>query len=336
MSTWFIRFYTGPPSIKMDMFVYTSDRDFELPDDLQLNLVNDDMESRESFMIGITPCLLPIGIFQGRSTNLSYEFYNPMVAAKQCGLGQFPINLYFHRLLESRGIVSSGLIMSKALEIETPNLGDCDRLHLSAFVHISFQAWWQEWAAHIFHQSARFYVTELIQGISPQVPDEPVPTVSNSGQRICYAQAVAPSGSTILESIIGLTAPKVSSLLQGPMIKGNPKRKASAKGKSQKSSKKAKTDDQADLEELDPSMEEFLDEQVMEEEVDATAASASEEEDSSAETAKKPSAKTTTIPSADDQAGAAQPRKTRHAVRKVSIFLLLNFMQFPSYWYAII
>jgi hypothetical protein len=35
MSTWFIRFFTGPPSARMDMFVYTSDRDFELPDDLQ-------------------------------------------------------------------------------------------------------------------------------------------------------------------------------------------------------------------------------------------------------------------------------------------------------------
>jgi hypothetical protein len=162
MSTWFIRFYTGPPSVRMDMFIYTSDRDFELPDDLRLSLINDDMESWELFMIGLTPCLLPVGIFQGRSTTLSYEFYNPMVAARQCGLGQVPISLYLHKLLESRGMVPSALVMSKALEIELPNLGDCDRLHLNAFVHINFQTWWQEWAAHIFHQSARFYVTELI------------------------------------------------------------------------------------------------------------------------------------------------------------------------------
>lgn len=126
MSTWFIRFYTGPPSVRMDMFVYTSDRDFEFPDDLQLSLVNDDLESRELFMIGLTPCLLPVGLFQGRSTSLSYEFYNPMVAARQCGLGQLTVSLYLHKLLESRGTVPSALVMSKALEIELPNLGDCD------------------------------------------------------------------------------------------------------------------------------------------------------------------------------------------------------------------
>lgn len=216
--------------------------------------------------------------------------------------------------------MSSAPIMSKVLEIGIPNLGDCDRLHRSAFVHISFQAWWQEWAAHIFHQSDRFHITELIQGISPEVSDGPIPSVSNSGQKILYAQAVAPSGSTILESIIGLTAPKVSTLLQGPMTRENPKRKVPTKGKSQKSSKKAKTDDQAGLEELDPSIEEFLDEQVIEEEVDAAAADAPEEENPSVETTEEPSVETTTIPPADDQVSTAQPRKTRHAVCKVTRF----------------
>lgn len=339
MATWFIRFFTGPPSAKMDMFVYTSDRDFELPDDLQLSLINDDMESRELFMIGLTPCLLPVGVFQGRSTSLSYEFYTPMTAARQCGLGQLPISLHLHKLLESRGTVPSALVMNKAMEIELPNLGDCDRLHLNAFVHINFQTWWQEWAAHIFHRSARFYVTELIQGISPQVPDEPIPSVSNSGRKIFYAQAIAPSGSTILESIIGLTAPKVATLLQGPMPKENPKRKAPAKGKSQKASKKAKTDDQADAEELDPSLEEFLEEQVMEEEIDAAAADAHEEENPSGETTQEPSAEAAEIPPADDQDDAPQPKRTRHAVRKVNIIsslclhnlLVLSHFNFISF-----
>nr|BAX24980.1 aminotransferase-like [Oryza minuta] len=292
------------------------DQDFELPDDLHLDLVNDDMESRESFMIGITPCLVPVGIFQGRSTSLSYEFYNSMAVARQCGLGQLPINLYFHKLLESRGIVSSALIMSKALEIEIPNLGDCDRLHLSAFIHISFQAWWQEWATHIFHQSARFYLTELIQDISPQVPDGSIPSVSNSGQKISYAMVLAPSGNSVLESAIGLTAPKVSSLLQGPIAKETTKRKTPAGDKPQKPVKKSKVADQADPVRLDPFVEEFLDDQVMEEEVDAAAADVPEEEKPSAETTKEPSAKTTTIPPVDDQANAAQPKKTRHAIRK--------------------
>jgi Protein of unknown function (DUF1165). len=297
------------------------------------------MESRELFMIGLTPCLLPVGIFQGRSTSLSYEFYNPMTAARQCGLGQLPISLYLHKLLESRGTIPSALIMSKALEIELPNLGDCDRLHLNAFIHINFQTWWQEWAAHIFYQSARFYVTELIQGISPQVPDEPIPSVSNSGRKIFYAQAIAPSGSTILESIIGLTAPKASTLLQGPMIKENPKRKAPTKGKSQKSSKKAKIDDQADLDELDPSLEDFLDEQVKEEEVDTATADVHEEENPSVEITQESSAEAAKIPPADDQDDAPQPKRTRHAVRKVNKIsslclhnlLVLSYFNFISF-----
>jgi hypothetical protein len=121
-----------------------------------------------------------------------------------------------------------------------------------------------------------------------------------------------------MESIIGQTAPKLASLLQGPMPKENPKRKAPAKSKSQKASKKARTDDQADAEELDPSLEEFLDEQVMEEEVDVAAADAHEEENPSAETTKEPSAEATEIPPADDQGDAPQPKRTRHAVRKVN------------------
>ncbi|MGZ7246650.1 hypothetical protein ACXWO4_11370, partial [Streptococcus pyogenes] len=69
-------------------------------------------------------------------------------------------------------------------------------------------------------------------------------------------------------------------------------------------------------------MEEFLDDQVMEEEVDAAAADLPEEDPSaktakeaSAKPAKDPSATTTTVPPADDPADVAQPRRTRHAIR---------------------
>lgn len=282
-------------------------------------------------MIGVSPCLLPVGIFQGRSISLSYAFYNPMVAARQCGLGQLPISLYFHRLLESRGTVSSALIMSKILEIETPTLGACDRLCLNAFIHFNFQTWWHEWATHIFHQSAKFYLTELIHNISPQVPDVPAPSVSNSGQRITYAPVLAPSGKTVLKSIIGLTTPKVSTLLQGLIIKETTKRKAPAKDKAQKLAKKPKTNDPADLDKLDPSIEEFLDDQVMEEEIDVAAAEIHEDQNPSATIAEQPSAKpteepsatTTADPSADDQSDAAQPKRIRHVVRKVSIIFLI-------------
>lgn len=320
----------------MDMFVYPSDSNFELPADLTLGELNDDMVARELFMIGITPCLLPVGVFQGRNTSLSYEFYNPMVTERQCGLGQLSIGQHFHRLLESRGTVPSALVMSKVLETRVPNLGDRDRLWLSPFIHISFQSWWQEWASHLFHQSARFYLTELIDNISPQVPDSPIPSVSNSGQKITYALILAPSGKSVMESTIGLTAPKVSSLLQGPIAKETPKRKAPVKEKTQKIGKKPRTDDQANLDELDPSIEEFLEDQVMEEEVDAAVADLPEEDPSaktakvpSAKSAKDPSAMTTMVPPADDPADAAQPRRTRHAVRKVRMIPFLNSYDLP-------
>lgn len=93
-----------------------------------------------------------------------------------------------------------------------------------------------------------------------------------------------------MESTIGLTAPKVSSLLQGPIVKETTKRKALAKEKIQKPGKKSKTDDQTDLDQLDASMEEFLDDQMMEEEVDAAAANMPEDQHPSASTAEEPSA----------------------------------------------
>lgn len=342
MSSWFTHFYNGSPSAKMDMFVYLADSEFELPADLNLGLLNEDIVSREIFMISVSPCLLPIGIFQSRNTSLSYEFYNPMVAARQCGIGQLPINLYFHRLIEKRGTISFALLMNKILETEIPILGDCDRLNLNIFVHLSFQSWWHEWTNHIFHQAAKFYLTELINNISPQVPDAPAPSVSNSGQRISYALVMAPSGKMVTESAIGLTAPKVTSLLQGSIAKETIKRKAPAKEKIQKSSKKAKTDEPTDLVILDPSIEEFLNEQVMAEEIDAAADDISEEQHPSATAAEipsieptkepsadkqieHPSATTTAEPLADEQSEATQPRRPKHAVRKVdTIFFSLR------------
>lgn len=336
MSEWFSQFYTVSSSAKMEMFVYSADAEFELPADLNLEAINDEIDSRELFMISISPCILPVGIFQGRSTSLSYEFYNPITAARQFGLGQLPIGLYFHQLLENKGTVPLALLMSKVLSIKIPTLGDCDQLNLNIFMHTSFQTWWREWASHIFHQSAKFYLTELISNISPQVPDAPIPSTSASGQRISYAMVLAPSGNSVLESTIGLTAPKVTSLLQEPIVKETFKRKKPAKEKVQTSSKKAKLDDPADTAVLDPSIEEFLDEQVLEEEIDEAAAEIAEEQTTSATAVMELSAKQSQDPSADIPADTpsaiiitepsvdvppttTQPKRTKQAIRKVNI-----------------
>lgn len=147
---------------------------------------------------------------------------------------------------------------------------------------------------------------------------------------------LAPSGNSVLESTIGLTAPKVTSLLQEPIVKETFKRKKPAKEKVQTSSKKAKLDDPADTAVLDPSIEEFLDEQVLEEEIDEAAAEIAEEQTTSATAVMELSAKQSQDPSADIPADTpsaiiitepsvdvppttTQPKRTKQAIRKVNI-----------------
>ena len=116
-----------------------------------------------------------------------------------------------------------------------------------------------------------------------QTTESSPPHQSNSGKDIQYAPGLIPNGGGLSPPVIGYDAPKTSALLQGlvrePADAGK-KRKTRSSAVSivapikKKKTKKTKPAD--DLPALDPSIEQALDEEVIEDEVDQAAAEVSD------------------------------------------------------------
>ncbi len=145
--------------------------DFELPADFRFKDINHEryQKSREVFATAISPCILLVSIHQGRNIQASYEFYHPKSSARQFGMGQLPISLYFADKIQCRGDISSALMMDRLLNIPGAPLGSIENIELARFRSRAFNRWWGEWKLHLFHQSASVYMTDLIPDVVPQV-----------------------------------------------------------------------------------------------------------------------------------------------------------------------
>nr|BAD31752.1 aminotransferase-like protein [Oryza sativa Japonica Group]BAD32095.1 aminotransferase-like protein [Oryza sativa Japonica Group] len=124
------------------------------------------------------------------------------------------------------------------------------------------------------------------------------PRQSNSGKDIQYAPGLIPNGDGLTPPVIGYDAPKTSALLQGlirePADAGKKRKPRSsavniAAPSKKKKTKKTKPAD--DLPTLDPSIEQVLDEEIIEDEIDQAAA------EKKKTAVKKKSAVTTSKPS---------------------------------------
>ncbi len=171
LKDWFFSFYDGFQKDARVWFFYADSMDFELPADFRFEDINHEkfQQSREVFTTAISPCILPVGIHQGRNIQVSYEFYHPMTSARQFGMGQLPIGLYFADKIQCRGDISSTLIMDRLLNIPGPQLGSIENIELARSRNRAFDRWWSEWKLHLFHQSASMYMTDLFPDAIPQV-----------------------------------------------------------------------------------------------------------------------------------------------------------------------
>lgn len=124
--TWFYHFYDGFPRNARIWYPYEDVKADELPADFRPDIINSDSRSREVFVSALSPCILPTGFFTGchcharkfpnripSHSHVSYEFYHPMVAARQLGCGQVSIGLYFANKIQTRGSISSALIFNR-------------------------------------------------------------------------------------------------------------------------------------------------------------------------------------------------------------------------------
>ena len=146
LKDWFFSFYDGFPRNARAWFFYEDSMDFELPSDFRFEDINSEKfdRSREVFAAAISPCILPVGIHQGRNIQASYEFYHPTNSARQFGMGQLPISLYFADKIQCRGDISSTLMMDRLLNIQGPPLGTIDNIKLAQFRSRAFDLWWGE------------------------------------------------------------------------------------------------------------------------------------------------------------------------------------------------
>jgi hypothetical protein len=97
LKDWFCSFYEGFQKDARVWFPYEDLADIDLPSDFRFEDINHEryQKSREVFSTAISPCILPVGIHQGRNIQVSYEFYHPMSSARQLGMSQLPIGLFF-------------------------------------------------------------------------------------------------------------------------------------------------------------------------------------------------------------------------------------------------
>jgi hypothetical protein len=82
-----------------------------------------------------------------------YESYQPVVAARQFGLGQVPPHFFLHHLTESRADLPDGLTSQRCYSL-------FNDLHLPipvdlslTFSAIGYGDWWSIWKTHIFRKA---------------------------------------------------------------------------------------------------------------------------------------------------------------------------------------
>jgi hypothetical protein len=97
LKDWFCSFYEGFQRDARVWFQYEDSVNFDLPANFRFEDIDSEKfdKSREVFSAAISPCILPVGIHQGRNIQVSYEFYHPMSSARQFGMGQLTIGLFF-------------------------------------------------------------------------------------------------------------------------------------------------------------------------------------------------------------------------------------------------
>nr|AAM00944.1 Hypothetical protein [Oryza sativa Japonica Group]AAN04940.1 Unknown protein [Oryza sativa Japonica Group]AAP52918.1 hypothetical protein LOC_Os10g17300 [Oryza sativa Japonica Group] len=286
-------FYEGFQRDARVWFPYEDSVNFDLPADFKFEDINSEkfQKSREVFSAAISPCILPVGIHQGRNIQVSYEFYHPMSSARKSGMGQLPIGLFFTDKIQCSGEISSTLMMDLLLNIPGPPLASIENIELARFRSKNFDRWWGEWKQHIFHQSASIYMTDLFPDVVPQTTKSSPPRTSNRGKDIEYAPGLLPNGGRKRKT-------KASAIDPSALA---PKKKT----------KKNKPKPADDLPTLDPSIEQALDEEEIGEDFDQAAAELSDAGE------KTPSASPKQTPP-NPAAPAHFSRKKKTAVKKKS------------------
>ncbi|KAK1627828.1 hypothetical protein QYE76_002143 [Lolium multiflorum] len=175
---WFQIFFQG--SEDPLFFPYTESENFENPVSFRLDSFADDAGTRRLYSIMIRPCFLPVGMStSNRIIKPGYESYQPVVVARQLGLGQVPPHFFLHHLTASRAELPDILTGQRcytffdALAIPIPH-----NLRFTTTTD-GFDTWWSMWKTHVFRRALGPLLRQLDAEYSipaHQEQDGPEPT----------------------------------------------------------------------------------------------------------------------------------------------------------------
>jgi hypothetical protein len=157
---WFKVFYRGLDN--PIFFPYAAFDSFENLITFRLDNFTDDDNTQHLYSIMIRPCFLPVGMStSNRIIKPGYESYQPVVAARQLGLGQVPPHFFLHHLIESRADLPDLVTSQKCYSL-------FDDLHIPIPVDLSFTfstngfgTWWSMWKDHIFRKALGLMLQQI-------------------------------------------------------------------------------------------------------------------------------------------------------------------------------
>lgn len=113
----FNSFYLGCTKDAIIRFAYGEGNDnYEFPTGFSFSEVSGD--SGDLFRIMISPAILPVFFHRGREKPQTYDFYYPSVSARQFGLGQMSIHLYFSDKIMAKEYVNYALEFDRVQSLE--------------------------------------------------------------------------------------------------------------------------------------------------------------------------------------------------------------------------
>jgi hypothetical protein len=102
----------------------------------------------------IRPCLLPVGMStSNRIIKQGYEFYQPIIAARQFGLGQVPPHFFFHHLTTNRADLPDVITTQKCYSLFSDLLIPIPVDLSFTSSAIDFENWWSMWKTHVFRKA---------------------------------------------------------------------------------------------------------------------------------------------------------------------------------------
>jgi hypothetical protein len=159
-SRWFKIFYKG-----LDNPIFLLYAESEIFKSLAMFRLADfanDIDTRRLYSIMIRHCLLLISMStSNRIIKLGYVFYQPVVAARQFGLGQVPPHSLLHHLTSNRVDLPDAVTTQRCyslfsdLFIPIP----VDLAFVSSVV--DFEDWWLMWKTHVFRRALGLMLQQI-------------------------------------------------------------------------------------------------------------------------------------------------------------------------------